>query len=364
MVASWLLFRLGRYCIESRGVGMRIILAVTVAVAFCGSAGRTWAQSASDKAVAEQLFQEARELMAQAHYEEAIPKLQASLDLARGSGTLGSLAVCYEQLGKLASAWVHYKEASVHADREGNPNRAKAARAQAAALEPRLPRLTIRVASSDAVPGLTIARDGNVLTPAMLGIAVYVDPGKHEVTSTAPGYQPFSNTVTMAEAEMRTVEIPMLSPLPEPVPGDKPNIPSSSGQPGLGLSAAADQSDGEDPGRTRRKVALITGGAGAVVLTVGVVVGATVFSAWNDPFDSNECDRDTLVCTPDGQEQTESARSRASLSNFLVGIGVAAAATGAVLYFTAPKSRREQRDARLVPIAGPDSLGMALVGGF
>jgi serine/threonine-protein kinase len=344
---------------------MRIILAVTVAIAFCAGAGRTWAQSASNKAVAEQLFQEARELMAQAHYEEAIPKLQASLDLARGSGTLGSLAVCYEQLGKLASAWVHYKEASVHADREGNPNRAKAAQAQAAALEPRLPRLTIRVASSDTVPGLAISRDGNVLTPAMLGIAVYVDPGEHEVTATAQGYQPFSNTFTMAEAETHTVEIPMLSPLPKPVPGDKPDIPSSSGQPGLDLTgAAADLSDGEDPGRTRRMAGLITGGAGAVVLTVGLVVGATVYSAWNDPFDRNECDRDTLVCTPEGQEQVERARSRANLSNLLVGTGVAAVATGAVLYFTAPKSRREQRDARLVPIAGPDSLGVALVGGF
>jgi hypothetical protein len=344
---------------------MRIIFAVTVAVVLCAGADRSWAQNASNKAAAEQLFQEARALMAQARYEEAIPKLQASLDLARGSGTLGSLGVCYEKLGKLASAWVHFKEASVHAEREGNSNRANTARAQAAALEPRLPRLTIRVASPNAVPGLTIARDGNVLTSAMLGIAVYVDPGEHEVTARAQGYEPFSKKVTLAESETRMVEIPTLSPLPEPVPGDKSNIPSSSGKPELGVTeATADQSDGEDPGRPRRVAGLITGGAGAVVLTVGLVVGATVYSARNAPFDNNECDRDTLICTPEGQAQIDKARNRANLSNFLAGAGVAAVATGAVLYFTAPKNRKEQRDAHLVPIAGPDSLGVALVGGF
>lgn len=344
---------------------MRVILAVSVAVAFCAGGEHIWAQSAADKAVAEQLFQEARGLMAQARYEEAIPKLQASLNLAPGSGTLGSLAVCYEQLGKLASAWVHYKEASVHAEREGNFSRANTARTQAAALESRLPRLTIRIASSALVPGLAIARDDNVLTATMLGIATYVDPGEHEVQATAQGYQAFLTTVTMAEAETRTVEIPMLSPLPEPVPGDKSDLPGRPGQPGLGLTdATADQSDGKQPGRPRRMAGLITGGVGAVVLTVGFVVGATVYSAWNDPFDSNECDHDTLVCTPEGQEQTERARSRANLSNILVGTGVAAITTGAVLYFTAPKNRRERRDARLMPIAGPDSLGVALVGGF
>ena len=58
------------------------------------------------------------------------------------------------------------------------------------------------------------------------------------------------------------------------------------------------------------------------------------------------------------------ARSRATLSTVLVGAGAALTATGVVLYLRAPDDRPAEQAARLVPVAGPDGLGMALIGGF
>lgn len=347
---------------------MRIIPGIIAAVALCADPYLAHAQSTSKTVVAEQLFQEGRVLMASEDFKEAVLKLQASLEVDRSSGTLGSLGVCYERLDMLASAWVHYREASALAERQGNADRAKAASAAAAALEPRLPRLTI-MAPADAIPELVIERGGDALTSTTLGTAIYVDPGEHEITATAPGFQPFSHTVEIAEGESLMVEIPTLTPLREPAPAEEAVTARGAAQ-GQQVtqalpSAADDTRDVKEPGRRQRIAGLMTGGLGATVLTTGLIVGATVFSAWEKPFDSDECDRDTLVCTPEGQSRTETARGRANLSNVLVGIGAAAAVTGAVLYFAAPSRRPAPRDAaHVTPIVSSDMFGISVRGGF
>jgi hypothetical protein len=346
---------------------MRIILAVIMAMTLCATAGRARAQSAADKAAAEQLFQEGRALMQQERYGAAIIKFQASLDLDPGSGTQGNLALCYERTGKLTTAWIHYRETASRADREGNAGRARIARERAAALQPRLPRLQLRLPPAHAVAGLVIKRDGTPVPASVLGTAVYVDPGAHQVTATAPGYAPFELEVTLAEAENRTVEIPALVPL-----AGAQATTGAQATAGTGPALDAGKVDAPAPrrprpgapGRGQRLAGWVTGGAGLVALGVGLGVGATAISTWDDAFASGACNRDTLVCTPEGQEQTDTARGRARLSNILAGAGGAAVVIGALLYVTAPSARQERAAARLVPFTDTDTLGVAVVGGF
>ncbi len=343
-------------------------IAVMTTVSLCPAEIR--AQDAATKAVAEQLFREGRELMTQGNFEQAAEKLEASLELDLASGTQGSLAWCYEKLGKLTSAWAMYTEAAILADRDGNRTRAAAARKLANALVPRLPRLQIVLAES--VPGVRVTRDDTELTAALLGTAIYVDPGEHVVTAEAPGYQPFSITVTVSEAELREVEIPTLEPIPEPEPDPMPKPITAPTQPETTDGPAKEvlppprpQPPPADPGRTQRWAGLLTGGAGALVAGAGLVVGATAFSAWNDPFDNGDCNRDTLVCSPEGQTATDKARDRTLLANILVGVGAAAVATGAVLYFTAPDASPESAQAtRIAPTLGPNGVGVAISGRF
>ncbi len=103
------------------------------------------AQSASDQAAATALFKQGRDLMAAGKYADACPKLAESQRLDPGAGTLLNLATCYEKNGQLASAWTTYQDAASAAQKAGEGERVKAARAKVAALEPTLPTLTIVV---------------------------------------------------------------------------------------------------------------------------------------------------------------------------------------------------------------------------
>jgi hypothetical protein len=96
----------------------------------------------------------------------------------------------------------------------------------------------------------------------------------------------------------------------------------------------------------------------------GLVFGLSAQTAWNDAFDAGRCMRETLTCAPDGQEKTDAARSRALVADILIGTGVALAATGAVLYLTAPDPDEHEHEARIAPVLGPEALGVQVSGSF
>jgi hypothetical protein len=341
---------------------MRFILALMMAAALYAGNSRAWAQDEATKATARQLFDEGRKLMAQERYEEALARFQASLDLDPASGTHGNLAFCYQKLGKLATAWGHYREAAARAEHEGNTEHARAARKLAAELEPRLPRLLIRLQSGVGVAGLLVRRNGIPVPAAALGKAVYVDPGDHVVIAAAPGRVAFSTTATVAESKERTIEIPLLARTPKPHAHTSARPTGNArriGPPRLNVETSRDE-----VGQPRRITSWIIGGTGLVTTAVGFGFGITAKSAWDVAFESGACNPQTLLCTPDGQKQTDTARSRAQLSNILIGTGIVAIATGVVVYFTTPNAAHEKAATRLVPLTGVDTLGVAVAGGF
>src|SRR4051812_36727114 len=167
-------------------------------------AGHADAQSPSpsgnSSALAEQLFNQARDLAKANQWAEACPKFEASLKYDPVLGTRLNLAACYEHIGKIASAWSLYRQAVDLATQAGDAKRRDYARRQAASLEPRLPRLVI-TAPANSPPGLLVMRDGTPIDPAALGVPLYVDPGPHEIAASAPGLVTVTQTVTVVEAE-------------------------------------------------------------------------------------------------------------------------------------------------------------------
>src|SRR4051795_1100570 len=113
-------------------VGALLVLALGV--------GRAHAQPSpegSSSALAEQLFNQGRDLIKANNWADACPKFEASLRYDPVLGTRLNLASCYEHIGKLASAWGLYRESIELAKKAGDNKRAEYAQKQAGALEPR-----------------------------------------------------------------------------------------------------------------------------------------------------------------------------------------------------------------------------------
>ena len=147
--------------------------------------GRAYAQQ--DKALAQALFDEGRELMRQAKYPEACPKLAESLRLDPALGTRLNLALCHEHEGKTATAWSEYEDALSEARKRGDAKREQFAREHIEALQPRIARVIVKV--DDEVPGLEVSRDGTPLKKPSWGSELPIDPGEHVFVASAPGYE-------------------------------------------------------------------------------------------------------------------------------------------------------------------------------
>lgn len=308
------------------GASTRIAIAAGVLLAAASPpAGAQPGQQSQSVAAAEQLFEDARRAVETGDFATACPLFDASYKLDPALGTLLNMASCYEQLGLLASAWGRYREVISIATKEGDEARIAIARERSAALEPRLPRLTIKGPGAK-IDGLEVTRDDIAVDPSVLGAGIYVDPGEHTVSAAAPGRRPFSTRVIAVEAKVAVVEIPELEIEPEAPPPPPP----------VGTIRVHEDLD---PGRNRRVIGLGVGGAGLATLATGLGFGLAARGAYKSAFDDGLCNEDTLQCNQAGQERTSSARRNATVANVITGGGVAMLVAGAVVYFTAPQRR-------------------------
>lgn len=315
------------------------------------SPGVAHAQSSGDKAAAEALFQAGRDLMSQKKYAEACGKFEASNRLDAGLGTLLFLADCYEKAGRVASAWATFREAeSIAAGRSDGP-RTQIAKDRAAALEPRLSKLWVKV-SPDNPEATQVNRDGAPIPRESWGIALPTDPGEHTLTATAPGRKSWSAKVSIqGEDQNVSIEVPALEVAPEE---PKP----------LGPSGDSSADPGYDPhrGRTQRIVGIATAGVGVVALGVGTFFGLRAGDK-NDESKKHCRDDDPNLCSPTGVSLRDDAFSAADLSTGLFIAGGALAATGLVVFFTAPSNPETAATAPSLRFAASGSSAKLSFGG-
>jgi hypothetical protein len=291
-------------------------------------------KSGGNRAAAEALFNQGRDLMTAGKYVEACPKFEASQQLDPGLGTMLNLAECYEKTGRTASAWAEYREAIPLARAAGSKARQDLATERAQALQERLSTLTIRAMRSDQESAhLEVRRDGVVLQEAELGSPIPVDPGEHVIEAAAPGKQPWSSKVQVGgDAAKLVVEIPALA-----AAGDAP----ASNPPASAATALAPTTeppaDRPRSGSAQRTSGLVLGGAGVVGIGLGTFFGLQASSKWSDA--KAACTDYPYGCSSNGQDLRSSARSAATVSTVGFIAGGALLATGLVLYFTAPKQR-------------------------
>jgi hypothetical protein len=328
------------------------MLGTGLALSIIASRAPALAQPTDNKTLAEQLFEQGRALAKANNWTEACPKFEASLHYDATLGTRLNLATCYEKTGKLASAWGQYRDSAALARGPDDAQRREYALKQAAALLPRLPKLTI-TAPPTTPPGFAVTRDGVALDLAALGSALYVDPGPHEIVASAPGLEPFKATISVDEAGSESLVIQELVPAKTPVepqgqPQPRPEVPP------LPPSSA---------GRTRKLVGLGIAGGGAILTGVGLFVGARAISTYDESealCPSRKCVNEADLAR--GDDLTSRARGQATTSTVLVVTGLAAATAGVVVWLAAPK--RERTETVFVPVVTDRELGLAVTGRF
>jgi hypothetical protein len=340
-------------------------LAATVLALAAWSSRVTAQPSSAEAALAIQLFDDAEKLMAAGQPAAACPKYAESQRRDPQLGTLLHLADCHEKVGKIASAWAGFKEAAEIASRRnaagGNERREQVARARAAELEPKLSGVLLHVAQVD-VAGLEIRRDGELLSRAVWGSTMPVDPGRYTFLAQAPGKKAWTKTVEVRSGGAKIeITVPALEDDGAPSAAGMSSPISASPPIDAASSSTADR---QERGSTQRTVGYLLAGLGVIGAGVGVAFGLTVVSQLAD---RDAICRSGAHCTPDeGQRITDieaRAQGNATACNVALALGGAAALGGVALVLTAPSSRSSTA-ARIdvVPWAGPQSAGANVAG--
>ncbi len=288
------------------------------------------------------LFDQGLKEMKAGQFEKACNSFERSIAAAPDSGTKGSLAKCYEKLGRLASSWLMWREL---ADLAPSGDLRRDAAAQAAKLEPRVAHYLIKVAAP--TPGLTLMINGKAT--ALIGTPVPVDAGGVIVRAYAAGHKDWSTELSVTDGNTLNIDVPTL---------DEDKIICCQKDNKIVVPIRL-----PPPHKSKRKpVGFAIAGVGAVVAVVGGAFGFKAKGKYSDAKDLcggsiDDCNGDLAAA----QKLVDDARSAGNLSTVMFVVGGAAIVGGIVLVVTAPKSEKPMT---VAPMAGSSTAGLLLSGHF
>ncbi|WP_437592801.1 hypothetical protein [Sorangium sp. So ce1000] len=322
--------------------------------------------SAADRQTARTLLIEGRKKRDAGDVAGAREDFQAAHALVRAPTTGLDLARADEALGRLIEARETAYEVVHLPLGSDEPPAFTQARAAAAAmvdqLEVRIPSLLLRVEGA-ALDQIEARVDGQPIPRAALPYPRKLNPGRHEVAVTAPGFQTERREVTLKQAERAPVEVRI-----HLVPGRSTEQKAAAGG-SMGATEGGGQPPPVDaPSESRAPVpvwAWTAGGVGLVALAGGAVFAidhAAARARVEEDCPGAVCDRGIHDF-----ESMEALRARWNRSLGLsvtlgaVGLAGVGAALGGILL--RPRVGGE-RAASLVPIATPTAQGVVWRGVF
>jgi hypothetical protein len=278
------------------------------------------------------LFDQGLADMLAGNYDVACPALAESYRLEPLPGALFTLAECESKWGRVASARAHYLEYLARIDkmsaenRDAQGDRPGVAREQVDALSAEVPELTIELAA-DTPDDAVLTRDGVRVPPKMVGVAIPVDPGRHELRLEVPGRAPQSKVVELGRGERRRVTLggrgaTKKSPQGKPAPGPAP-APTS------GLAIAA----------------YVVGGVGLASAIAGTIAGGVALGKKSD-IDAECVDHE---CSEEGLEAVGAAQTAGTISTITLILGAVGLAAGTTMWLLAGGTGDDEPPLVLVP---------------
>jgi hypothetical protein len=224
------------------------------------------------------------------------------------------------------------------------------------------------------------------LVPALFGVPFPVDAGRYQLIARAPGRSTWTTQIEVQGGnDQRVVQVPALplapvaaaplpaTPLPAGAPGTAPAGVNPAGASGGAVTTGSDPSAALGPldsdagggvALTPRETAgLIVAGGGALAIGVGVVLGVNAKSQ----DDEAKAGCPSTCLTREAAALNEDARTSALLANISYGVGLAAIATGAVLFFSGGEAPPESAPATSLRVStelGAERRMLTLSGAF
>jgi hypothetical protein len=189
-----------------------------------------------------------------------------------------------------------------------------------------------------------VTLDGTELTQSEFGkpLELEIDAGVH-VLAVSTGDGKNSQEITIRDGEIKSAPFPKLE-LTKAEPTR--SMPPPERQP-----------------KSKRKLAGVAMfGTGVIVLGVGAFLGVSARSQWSDAK-AVGCTEGGRCPTQAGVDLVDAASAKATASTILVATGTVVAATGVILWLTAPKQRNE-RSVSVTPLVGNTSTGLVVRGWF
>lgn len=191
-------------------------------------------------------------------------------------------------------------------------------------LEPRVPKVTILVVGPGArAANLKVTVDREAVQPALIGVEMPINPGKHVLQADAQGATSAPVDFSLQEAEKKSVElrVELATSAPvktEPEPGPRVFVP--------------DQAEPVRP--WQRTTAFVAGGIGIAGLATGMITGLMASSKHSKA--EQQCPEHRCVEGSTGEDALNSFRSLRTVSTVGYVVGAVGVAAGVTLYFTAP----------------------------
>jgi hypothetical protein len=298
-------------------------------------------------------FQQATELEQAGNWAAALQQFREVGQVRMTPQVRYHIALCEEKLGKLVAALGGFELALSEAESLG-PDFRKEVEEKTNALRERIPKLVIE--RGEGAEAATIELDGIALGASSIGIEVPLDPGPHQVSARAVGYDVYAETVEVPEKEIKRVTVTL----------NKTAVESAQGEGNAGATAPA-----APPPHPSRVVPYAIGIGGGVLLVSSGVFYLMRQSQINT-LDSLCPDRSSCPVTLSADERRTVADSKSKLNTYnalsiitAVG-GVAAIGVAVGLIVLEPKPPKPATAGLWINPAAPgaDVGGVSLAGAF
>lgn len=278
------------------------------------------AQSEADRATARALALEGHAALQKKDYATAADRFGRADALVHAPTLVVDWARALSGLGRFVEAHERYelvlREGVSNSSPKSWQRALEDARKELDALKPRLAWITVVLEEPSEA---TVKIDGIIVPPAAIGVKRAADPGFPEVTASAPGYEPFKETITVGSGEEKTVEITLKK---------RPDIDGPDPLPSADVYRARQSSP------TRRALTYVAWGVGGAAAVTGGVFGALTIKKRGDL--RSECVDG--YCRSASAKKIRTYHTYGNLAAVGLGVGVLGLGTGLVLLLTEPKA--------------------------